>query len=86
MANRLWRMALSRNGSSNSDGSFDWSDALIDSFIVGMINLFATAAGLGASGLLAEPVKSALALAISFGSSFFGFLAIKRGLKQPSSP
>jgi len=67
---------LSIRGKRNPDGSFMWSDALIDAGIIAGLTFFTNLAG-----------KLAMATAVVFGEAivqafiqFFAFLALKRGL------
>jgi len=75
------KIRLSMNGRKRADGRFDWSDALIDSFILAMINFFSTLAGTSAAGI---PGPATLyAAGISAALQFFVVLGIKRGLIKP---
>ena len=73
---------LNRNGKNSENGSFDWEDALMDSFIMAGSTFFMTLAGLGAVGLLDDPSVGLLAAGIAAGAQFFAVLAIKRGLRE----
>lgn len=63
------------------DGThFNWNDCLIDAGITGAISAFACYAGLVTSGIPELVIlKTCL---IAFGSAFFGFIALKRGLTR----
>lgn len=78
MANNQIRM--SRNGIKSADGKFDWNDAIIDALIAAGMSFFATLGGLGATGLLDDPVTAILASSIAGGVSFFAWIAMKRGV------
>ena len=75
-------MVLSRNGKNNEDGSFDLKDALIDAGIMAGSSFFGTLVGLGAVGLLENPVQGLVAAGIAAGASFFAVLVTKRGLRE----
>jgi hypothetical protein len=69
------------------DGSFDWRCALIDAAIIAGLNFFTALAGLGVTGLFADPPKALIACAISSAIGFFATLAFKRGLtNKPPTP
>lgn len=74
-------MMLSRNGRNNSDGSFDWRDAVIDAGILSGMTFFSTLGGLAVVNLLSNPHAWVSAL-VAAGAQFFGVLAIKRGLRD----
>lgn len=76
MAKRIIRM--SRTGITNSNGDFDWTDALMDAFIAAGSSFFATLTGLGVVGLLDDPNKALIAAGIAAGGSFFAWLVAKR--------
>ena len=71
---------MSRNGVINSNGEFDWNDALIDAGIAAGVTFFTTLGGLGVAGLLSNPTKAMVAAIIAAGGSFFGWLAMKRNI------
>ena len=71
---------MSRNGLTNSNGTFDWNDALIDAGIAAGVTFFATVGGIGVAGLLDDPVKALIAAVIAAGGSFFTWLAMKRNI------
>lgn len=71
---------MSRSGIVNSDGDFDWDDALIDAGIAAGVAFFATLVGLGVADLLDNPQKALLAAVIAAGAAFFGWLAVKRNI------
>ena len=72
---------LSRNGKNNSDGSFNWEDALIDAGITTMLAFGPGLGALAATGKLNDPTGWVVLLSTTL-SEFFGFLAIKRKLKK----
>ena len=74
----LRAIRMSRAGITNSNGDFDWDDALIDATIAAGVTFFTTLGGLGVAGLLDDPTKALLAAGIAAGGSFFGWLAMKR--------
>jgi len=71
---------LSVHGQLNSDGSFNWKDALIDAGIMAALTFFTALGGLGATGAIS--VREILAAGIAGATEFFMVLAIKRGLKK----
>jgi len=73
---------LNRNGKNSENGDFDWDDALIDAAIMAGSSFFAVLIGLGAVGLLENPVTALIAAGIAAGAQFFAILAIKRGLRE----
>jgi hypothetical protein len=73
---------LSRNGKVDSDGNYDWVDAIVDAAIMGAMTFFTTLGGLGATGLIGDPKTSMLAAGIAAGTQFFAILAMKRGLRK----
>jgi len=71
---------LTRNGQNNSDGSFDWKDAIIDAAISGGLGFCTAIGGTAAAGM---PTKEILiAASIAAATQFFLWLAIKRGLRE----
>lgn len=76
---------LTRNGRNNDDGSFDWVNALLDAGVMAGLGFFGTLAGLGAVGLLKDPVQGLVAAGIACGFEFFAVLATKRGLRESST-
>ena len=74
---------LTRNGQTDSNGKFDWSDACIDAGIVAGLTFFTT---LGASGVIGTLQPQAiLTSGIAAASQFFLWLALKRGLKKETT-
>jgi len=71
---------LSVYGRRNSDGSFNWKDALIDAGIMACLTFFTALGGLGATGVISS--REILAAGIGGATEFFMVLAIKRGLKR----
>jgi len=71
------------NGGKNSDGSRDYKTALIDASIVTGFTFFSTLGGLGATGLLNEPVVGLLAAGISAGIAFFASLMASLQISKP---
>jgi len=73
-------LLLSRNGQNNSDGSFNWKDALMDAGIVAGLTFCTT---LGGGAVVGIPSKeSCVAAIIAASTQFFLWLAIKRGLRE----
>ena len=73
-------MMLSHNGKNNDDGTFDWSNALIDSAISAGITFFSALGGTGAAQI---PTRESLIVSgIAACTQFFIWLAIKRGLRE----
>ena len=70
---------ISHNGKRNSDGSFNWKDALLDASIMAGVSFFSTLGALGVTQLLTG-VQGWLAAGIAAGSQFFVVLGMKRGL------
>lgn len=75
------KIRLSVKGNTDPKGKFSWSEALIDSFILAMINFFSTLAGTSAAGL-PSPV-TLYAAGLSAALQFFTVLGLKRGLIRP---
>jgi len=73
-------MTLSRNGTNNEDGSFDWKDAICDAGIASGVTFFTTLGGGTAAGLPTR--EMIIAAAISAAAQFFIWLSIKRGLRE----
>jgi len=67
-------------GKVDSNGNFDWRDALIDAAIMAALTFFTALGGLGATGDIA--LREILAAGIAGATEFFMVLAIKRGLKK----
>jgi len=55
---------------------------IVNAAIVAGLNFFGTLAGLGATGLLIDPITGLTAAAISAGVGFFTTLAAQRGLQK----
>lgn len=75
-------MTLDEDPSSSSTSrksSFDWNNALIDSFIVCMITLFTTLGGVTIAG--AELGTVVISAIISAVAQFFVMLGLKRGIQ-----
>ena len=70
---------LKVRGQNNSDGSFDWRDALIDAGIMAALTFFTALGGLGATGAVAG--RELLSAGTAAATEFFLMLAIKRGLR-----
>jgi hypothetical protein len=68
------------NGKNNTDGTFNWKDALLDSGIMAGLTFFTSLGGLGLTGTL--DVRGLLAAGIAAATQFFIVLAIKRGLRE----
>ena len=73
---------MNRRGRNNNDGSFNWEDAILDAAIMAGLGFFGTLAGLGAVGLLKNPIVGLTAAGIAAGFEFFAVLATKRGLRE----
>jgi len=67
-------------GKVDSNGNFDWKDALIDAAIMAALTFFTALGGLGATGSIC--IREVLAAGIAGATEFFMVLAIKRGLKK----
>lgn len=71
---------LSRNGKNNTNGKFDWKDAVIDASVTAGVAFFVT---LGGAGVAEIGTTAALKVAlVAAGGQFFAFLAVKRGLTK----
>jgi len=62
-----------------------WKDQLANAGIIAGVNFFTTLGGLGATGLLGDPLKGLIAAGISAGVGFFVTLAAQRGLQKPEA-
>jgi len=72
---------MTLRGENNSNGTFDWEGAIIDSAILGAITFFSALGGMSVIGV---PTRDSLvAASISFATQFFIALAIKRKLREP---
>jgi len=67
----------------DSDPEKEWPEALINAAIMAGVAFFSTLASLGATGLLADPLKGLLSAGIAAGLTFFSRLAVERGLPAP---
>ncbi|GAJ10839.1 unnamed protein product [marine sediment metagenome] len=74
---------LSRNGKNNSNGSFDWKDAVMDAGISAGLTFFTTLGALGAMHMLSS-AEGYVAAGIAAGGQFFAILCMKRGLIKKS--
>jgi len=72
-------MLFSHNGSVTAEGKFDWADAIIDAAITGSYTAVGMLAGLSTAGAQLG-AREYSAVAIAFATSFFGWMATKRGL------
>jgi len=72
---------MSLRGRNNSDGSYDWPGAIIDSAIMGAVTFFSALGGMTAIGI--PTTESLVAAGIAGATQFFIALAIKRGLREP---
>lgn len=73
----------SRQGDLDGDGKFDWKDAILDALLVGAQATFAAALGMIATGHYIFSDSNCLqTLFVTFGASFVGWLATKRGLAK----
>jgi hypothetical protein len=71
-------MVLSVKGQNDSNGKFDWANAIVDAAILALFTLFTTLGGLGITGGITA--RDLLAAGIAAGIQFFAVLAAKRGL------
>jgi len=71
---------LSRNGKNKKNGDFDWTDAVIDSAIMGGLTFFATLGGTTVAEI--PQLQSVVAALIAASTQFFIILAVKRGLRE----
>jgi len=71
---------LSVHGKNNSDGSFNWKDAVVDAGIMAGLTFF-TSLG-GTSAVSVPTVQGVLAAGVAACTEFFLVLAIKRGLRE----
>ena len=62
------------------DPEDEMKEALVNACIMAGLAFFSTLAGMGATGLLGDPVKGLISAIISAGLAFFTRLAIERGL------
>jgi hypothetical protein len=62
---------------------FDWQNALVDGLIIAMITFFTTLGGVTATG--ANVTTILVSATISAVAQFFVLLAIKRGIKSPTT-
>jgi len=74
-------LVLSRNGKNNSDGSFDWADAVADALIMAGLTFFTTLGGLAMTDLLRNP-SGWISAGVAAGAQFCAILALKRGLRE----
>ena len=74
---------LDRNGQNNSDGEFDWKNAILDASIMGGLTFFTALGGLGTTGSVG--IREVLAASIAASTQFFLAIAIKRGLRKKES-
>jgi hypothetical protein len=56
-------------------------EELINAICIAGYNTFMAGLGFGAAGILKDSVTTCLALGLTFGASFFGYLVTVRGLK-----
>ena len=56
-------------------------EQLINALFIAGYNTFMAALGFGAAGILKDLPTTLLALGLTFGASFFGYLVTVRGLK-----
>jgi len=74
---------LSRVGKNNDDGSFDWSNALVDAGIMAGSTFFTSlGAMMSAGGVSGYEV---FVCGVAAAAQFFIWLAIKRGLREKES-
>jgi len=70
---------LSRQGKNNENGSFDWSDALVDAGIMAGSTFFTALGAMMAAGRIS--LYEVAVCGVAAGGQFFIWLAIKRGLR-----
>lgn len=74
---------LSVRGKNNSNGSFDWKDAVLDAGVSAGLTFFITLGALSVTSLLSN-TEGYVAAGIAAGGQFFAILAAKRGLVKKS--
>jgi len=74
------------NGSKNENGSRDYKTALIDAIIIAGFTFFSSLAGMGATGLMRDPVTGLVAAGIATGLAFFISLMASLQIKKPKEP
>ena len=74
------------NGSKNENGSRDYKTALIDALIIAGFTFFSTLIGLGATGLLKDPLTGFVSAGISTGLAFFVSLMASLQIRKPKEP
>lgn len=72
---------LSRNGKNNTDGSFNWADAVCDAAIVSGLTFCVVGGSMATTGILYTQ-SGITSLILSTLGEFFMFLAVKRGLRE----
>lgn len=79
-------MVLSMKGQNNSDGSFNWKDAVIDAGISAGLTFCTSLGGITAVATLTEVTATAevtlVGSVVAACTQFFLVLAIKRGIKE----
>lgn len=73
-------MVLSVKGKNNSNGSFNWADALVDAGISAGISASTSGLSMVATGVIYTSAGQ-LTLAFTVLGQFLGFLAVKRKLR-----
>lgn len=68
---------LDARGNNKKDGSFNWSESVVDSCIIAAISFFTTCAALSIVGY-----RDVIPAAIAGALQFFTTLATKRGLRK----
>lgn len=71
---------LNRNGKNNSNGSFNWKDAVIDAGVMAGLT-FCTSLG-GITVVIPLTEQTVIAAAVAAATQFFLVLAVKRGLRE----
>lgn len=74
---------LTIRGRNNTDGSFDWKDAIMDAGISAGLTFFTTLGALGAMQMISD-AQGYIAAGIAAGGQFFAILCMKRGLIKKS--
>jgi len=79
VADRLHR-AMTLVAVAVDEGGGKLKEAVVNAGILAGLAFFSTLAGLGATGLLADPIKGLTSACIAAGVTFFTRLALERGL------
>lgn len=71
---------LNRNGKNNSNGNFDWKDAVMDAGIIAGLTFFTSLGGMAI--VIPLTPQTIIGSAVASATQFFLMLAIKRGLRK----